>query len=305
MAKIGFIGLGHMGRPMVKNLLDHGHNVYVYDVSAEAIDNSKQLGAEPSPSIKDLATNSEVVFTMLQTGEQVWNVCLGEDGLFKNLATNSLYIDSSSIDVVTSRKIHDAAKENKIAMVDAPVSGGVAGAQAGTLTFMVGGEEKDFLRAESFLACLGKKIIHAGSAGNGQAAKICNNMILGISMIAVSEGFVLAKKLGLEPKKFFEIATNASSQCWSMSQYCPMPGVLDNVPSSKDFVPGFAATMMLKDLRLSQEAAQHADAATPLGAEATALYSLFVKEGHGNMDFSGIIKLIGGDDFGDQASVKK
>ncbi|MBA2653525.1 MAG: 3-hydroxyisobutyrate dehydrogenase [Gammaproteobacteria bacterium] len=294
MANIGFIGLGHMGTPMVENLLQHKHTVRVFDLSEEAMAKAAALGALPMGSIKELVSNSTIIFTMLQTGEQVEQVALGEEGILTILSKEGLYIDSSSIDVVTSRKIHALAKQKKIAMIDAPVSGGVAGAKAATLTFMVGGEEENFLRAQSYLNCLGKKIIYAGPAGNGQAAKICNNMILGISMIAVSEGFLLAKKLGLDPKKFFDIASNASSQCWSMSQYCPMPGVLDNVPSSNEFTPGFTASMMLKDLKLSQEAAQYADASTPLGAEATALYSLFVEEGGASTDFSGIIKMLAG-----------
>lgn len=297
MAKIGFIGLGHMGNPMVKNLLNNGHKVTVYDISREAVKNIQMQGALPANSAEELARDAEIVFTMLQTGEQVKQVCLGSDGIFNSLNADCLYIDCSSIDVVTSREIHHIAKEKNLAMLDAPVSGGVAGAEAATLTFMVGGEEANFIKAETILKCLGKRIIYAGPPGNGQVAKICNNMILGISMIAVSEGFVLAQKLGLEPKKFFEIANSASGQCWSMSRYCPMPGVLDNVPSNKQYEPGFAASMMLKDLRLSQEAALNANASTPLGAEATALYSLFVANGHSNVDFSGIIKMIAGDSF--------
>jgi 3-hydroxyisobutyrate dehydrogenase len=293
MTRIGFIGLGHMGNPMAKNLIHHGYDVIVYDIAPASIESLAGLGATAAANPLELANNADIIITMLQTGAQVTDICLGEEGIFNALGNNNLYIDSSSIDIVTSRQLHQIAREKNIAMVDAPVSGGVAGARAATLTFMVGGTEQHFLQAQPILQCMGKQIIHAGAAGNGQVAKICNNMILGISMIAVSEGFVLAKKLGLEPSTFFEIANNASSQCWSMSKYCPMPGVLDNVPSNNGYVPGFTASMMLKDLKLSQDAALHADVPTPLGAEATALYSLFVNEGYADLDFSGIIKMLG------------
>jgi 3-hydroxyisobutyrate dehydrogenase len=294
MSRIGFIGLGNMGSPMVHNLIAKGYELWVYDVSEEAVSKAVSLGAHKASSIKDLTVGSQVVFTMLQTGEQVKQVCLGQTGIFSALSVDSLYIDCSSIDVQTCREIHEIAKRQNFSMLDAPVSGGVAGARAGALTIMVGGEEATFLRAKPVLECLGKKVVHAGLAGNGQVAKICNNMILGVSMIAVSEGFLLAKELGLEPKKFFEIANNASSQCWSMTHYCPMPNVLEDVPSSQNFQPGFAAAMMLKDLRLSQEAALQAKIGTPLGAEATSLYSLFVENGQGNVDFSGIINMLAG-----------
>jgi 3-hydroxyisobutyrate dehydrogenase len=297
MAEIGFIGLGHMGNPMVKNLIAHGHEVSVYDIAKSATEQAVALGAKNVSSPNELAKNTQIIITMLQTGEQVSSVCLGPRGIFNLLEEGDLYIDSSSIDVVTSRLLHEAAREKNIAMVDAPVSGGVAGAEAATLTFMVGGTEENFLTAKSILECMGKRIIYAGPDGNGQAAKICNNMILGISMIAVSEGFVLAKELGLDPKIFFEIANSASSQCWSMSHYCPMPGVLENVPSNNNFTPGFSAQMMLKDLRLSQDAALHANVPTPLGAEATALYNLFAKGGNADLDFSGIIKMIAGNNL--------
>lgn len=295
MTKIGFIGLGHMGHPMVKNLLKHGYEVIVYDISDDAIQHAVENGAKKAHSATEIAQQVSVLFTMVQTGEQIKNLCLGEEGILNQLQAGSLYIDCSSIDVLTCRQIHEVAQSKNILMLDAPVSGGVAGAEAARLTIMAGGSEQAFLAAKPYLDCLGQKVIHTGTAGNGQVAKICNNMILGISMIAVSEGFVLAKKLGLDPKKFFEVANNASGQCWSMSKYCPMPGVIENVPSEKDFQPGFAASMMLKDLRLSQDAALHAKVTTPLGAEATALYNLFVNEGNADLDFSGIIKMISGE----------
>lgn len=296
MSKIGFIGLGHMGLPMAANLVKHGYEVIVFDIAQQALDEAVQLGAKAAKSAKEVALQVNILFTMVQTGDQIRKICLGEEGILNLLSPDSLYIDSSSIDAVVCREIHAAAAQKNIAMLDAPVSGGVAGAKAASLTIMVGGSEATFQRAQPILECLGKKIIHAGGPGNGQVAKICNNMILGISMIAVSEGFVLAQRLGLDPQKFFEIANSASGQCWSLSTYCPMPGVLENVPAANNFAPGFAANMMLKDLRLSQDAALHANAATPLGAEATALYTLFVNEGNAQLDFSAIIKLIAGKD---------
>lgn len=294
MDTIGFIGLGNMGKPMAENLLDAGFCVWVFDIQKQAVDDLVRVGAKPATNIRELAEHADIVFTMLQTGDQVNGVCLGEEGLFNFLTPHALYIDSSSINITDTRRLHQEAEKLNIAMIDAPVSGGVVGAIEKTLTFMIGGKKKDFLRAEYFLKHLGKKIIFAGEAGSGQAAKICNNMILGISMIGVSEAFILAKQLGLDAKKFFEIANNSSGQCWSLSNYCPMPNVLENVPASKNFVPGFAAAMMLKDLKLSQAAAAHAEVSTPLGAEATALYSLFVNGGNGHLDFSGIIKMIEG-----------
>src|SRR3990167_1282613 len=294
MTAIGFIGLGHMGHPMARNLLKAGHSVKVYDVVPQAAQSLVTEGAKPCAQIAEVATGSEVLITMVQTGQQVRDVCLAPDGLFAHAKPGVLYMDCSSIDITVARALHDEAKSRDIAMIDAPVSGGVAGAAAATLTFMVGGEETHFIRAKSILAAMGKKIVHAGPAGTGQAAKICNNLILGISMIGVCEGFALGKKLGLDPKRFFEISSSASGQCWSMTSYCPAPGVMENVPSSHDYQPGFMAKMMLKDLYLAQHAAESAGAAIPLGAEAAALYALYVAQGHGELDFSGIMKMIEG-----------
>ena len=296
MAKIGFIGLGHMGNPMVKNLLKAGHKLKVYDVVDVTIQALVEAGAEAGSSPADVTKNADCVFTMLQTAEQVVSDCHSEAGVFANINKDAIYIDSSSIDIAASRKLHRAAKEAGVAMVDAPVSGGVAGAQAATLTIMVGGSEKDFAHSKKYLSLLGKNVVHAGPAGSGQIAKICNNMMLGISMIAVSEGFTLAKKLGLDPKKLFEIASNASGQCWSMTSYCPEPNILAQVPSSHDYKPGFAAEMMLKDLKLSQDAANLVELETPLGRKATALYTEFVNSGHADLDFSAIIKMLAGEE---------
>lgn len=292
MLTIGFIGLGHMGNPMVANLVRAEYTVFVYDVAAQAMDAARQLGALPAESIASLVEKSDVIITMVQTGEQVTTLCLSEDGIFAHIKSNAMYIDCSSIDFTTSKELHEQAAKRQIAMLDAPVSGGVAGAQAGSLTFMVGGVLDNFKRAEPLLKSMGKKIIHAGAAGHGQAAKICNNLILGISMIGVSEAFVLAKKLGLDQKKFFDISSNASGQCWAMTSYCPVPGIIDNVPADNDYQPGFMAKMMLKDLRLASHAAEVANSAIPLGATALELYELYVNQGNGELDFSGIINFI-------------
>src|SRR3990167_4380077 len=283
MTIIGFIGLGHMGNPMVKNLIKNNYQVNVFDLSNEAMRVLATAGAQPVESITELAQHADVVITMLQTGDQVRQVCLGKEGIFANLKRNALYIDSSSIAVDSSREIHGEATSLGIAMLDAPVSGGVAAATAGSLTFMVGGEMVDFEQAQPMLSAMGKKIIYAGPAGSGVAAKICNNMLLAISMIGVSEAFTLGEKLGLNPKKLFEISSNASGQCWSLTQYCPFPGILPEVPSSHDYQPGFTAKMMLKDLALSQEAAKTAAVTTPLGKQAMELYEKFSMD-HAEMD---------------------
>jgi len=292
MTTIGFIGLGHMGFPMVKNLLKNNYVVKVYDLNTAAISSLIAVGATAATSPAEIANNADVVLTMLQTGDQVKQSCLGEQGIFAQLKKTALYIDCSSIDIQSSRELHAAAKANHIAMCDAPVSGGVIAAQNATLTFMVGGDENNFTRAQPILNAMGKKIIYAGLAGNGVAAKICNNMILGISMIAVSEAFVLADKLGLAPEKLFEISSNASGQCWSLTNYCPWPNILPNVPSSHGYQPGFSAKMMLKDLRLSQEAATTAQAETPLGKRAMQIYDQFIDNYPGEIDFSGIIQML-------------
>ena len=289
---IGFIGLGHMGNPMAHNLLKAKHTLYVYDINAAAVNKLVEEGAKSVKSPAALAEMAEVIITMVQTGEQVKELCFGEQGIFAHAKPNVLFIDCSSIDISTTRELHAEARKLGIAMLDAPVSGGVAGATAGSLTLMVGGSSQDFERAKPILSALGKKIVHAGADGSGQAAKICNNLLLGISMIGVCEAFSLANKLGLDAKKFFEISSNASGQCWSMTQYCPAPGVLDNVPSNHDYEPGFTAKMMLKDLKLGQHAADAVDALIPLGSIATELYELYVKQGYGDKDFSGIMNLI-------------
>lgn len=292
MTKIGFIGLGHMGHPMAQNLIKAGHEVHVYDIQPLASKALKKDGAKVTETVAEMAKIADVIITSVQTSEQVRDLCLNHEGIFSHAKPNLLYIDCSSIDISVTRALHEDAQRLRIAMLDAPVSGGVAAATAGTLTIMVGGNEADYNRALPILSAMGKKIIHAGPGGNGQAAKISNNLLLAISMIGVSEAFTLAEKLGLDPKKFFEISSNASGQCWSMTTYCPVPNILPNTPSSNQYKPGFMAKMMLKDLRLGQHAADAVNSAIPLGALAAEIYELYVNQGFGETDFSGIINFI-------------
>lgn len=291
MTRIGFVGLGHMGLPMAVNLLKAGHQVFGYDLQAAAAQALTEAGGIFVPKLENLAENVDILITMLQTGQQVSSVCLGEHGLYRR-AKLSLHIDCSTIDIQTTHQLHQEAGKIKIQMLDAPVSGGVAGAAAGSLTFMVGGEEQAFLQAKPLLSAMGKNIFHTGSAGSGQAAKICNNMILGVSMIAISEAFVLANKLGLSAKNLFEVVSNASGQCWALSKYVPVPGILPEVPANHDYQPGFTVAMMLKDLKLSQEAATFTHTETALGKLAMSCYQHFNEVGHGGLDFSAIIKSI-------------
>ncbi len=294
MAKIGFIGLGNMGLPMAQNLIKAGHPVCGYDVNGAALDKFSAAGGIAVRSLDVVSMGVDLVITMLPAREQVREVYLGQGGVLASAAAGTLLIDCSTVDVETARAVAAAAKVNELDMLDAPVSGGVAGAQAGTLTFMVGGGERPFERAKPVLEAMGKSIILAGSAGSGQAAKICNNMILGISMIAVCEAFVLADKLGLDPLKLFDISSQSSGQCWSMTSYCPVPGPVPASPANFDFRPGFTAAMMLKDLKLAQDAARLTGAVSPLGAGAAAIYQRFVEDGGGAVDFSGIIRFLRG-----------
>jgi len=290
MARIGFIGLGNMGLPMAQNLLKAGHQVEGVDVSAAVVEKLKAAGGASAETHKIAASRADVVITMLPAGQQVREVYLGPGGIVENANAGTLLIDCSTIDVETARAVAAAAEAKGLLMLDAPVSGGVGGATAGTLTFMVGGSERAFVRAESILQQMGKTIVHAGGSGNGQAAKICNNMILGISMIAVSEAFVLAERLGLDAQKLFDISSKSSGSCWSMTSYCPVPGPVPTSPANRDYAAGFTAAMMLKDLALSQDAAKAAGAKTPLGAHAADLYRAYVGQGEGTRDFSGIIQ---------------
>lgn len=293
MANIGFIGLGNMGTPMVTKLLEQ-HQVTVYDINPKTVKELTKKGAIAANHVCDIACSSHYVFTMLQTSEQVLDVCYHKK-LFQRMNSDCIYIDCSSINRSDSLKIHGMAATHSLKMLDAPVSGGVKAAQAGTLTFMVGGPKPTFEDVKPILSCMGQKIIYAGNKGAGSAAKICNNLLLGISMIGVCEAFTLAEKLELDPKKFFEIASNASGNCWSLSQYCPWPNILENVPSSHGYKPGFSAQMMLKDLKLSQIAAAEAGIKTPLAKHAEQLYERFVADYGSPIDFSGILKMIQND----------
>jgi 3-hydroxyisobutyrate dehydrogenase len=294
MVKIGFVGLGNMGLPMAQNLIKAGHPVCGYDPSSAALDKFSAAGGIAVRSLDVASMGVDLVITMLPAREQVREVYLGQGGVLASAAPGTLLVDCSTVDVETARAVAAAAKVNELEMLDAPVSGGVAGAQAATLTFMVGGGDKAFDRAKPVLEAMGKTIVLAGSAGSGQAAKICNNMILGISMIAVCEAFVLADKLGLDPLKLFEISSQSSGQCWSLTSYCPVPGPVPASPANFDYQAGFTATMMLKDLKLAQDAARLTRAVSPLGAGAAAVYQRFVEEGGGPVDFSGIIRFLRG-----------
>jgi len=294
MAQIGFIGLGNMGLPMARNLIKAGHAVTGFDVNAQAAEQLAAGGGARASTIAQACNGAEIVITMLPAGEHVREVYLGGDGVLAAVAPGTLLIDSSTIDVESARAVAQAAEGKGLAMVDAPVSGGVAGAQAATLTFMVGGSADAFARARPLLETMGKTIVHAGGAGNGQAAKICNNMILGASMIVVSEAFLLAEKLGLDAQRLFDISSKSSGQCWSMTSYCPVPGPVPASPANRDYKAGFTAAMMLKDLKLAQTAARAAHATTPMGAGAAAVYERFVDDGNEGVDFSGIIRYLRG-----------
>ena len=294
MATIGFIGLGHMGLPMARNLLKAGHAVQGFDTSTAAVMAFADAGGTGAVSIGKATAAADVVITMLPEGRHVRNVYMDGGGVFATARSETLLIDCSTIDVETARTVAAAAAARGFAMVDAPVSGGVAGADAATLTFMVGGPEPAYALAQPVLARMGKAVIHAGAAGNGQAAKICNNMMLGIQMISVCEAMSLARRLGLPTERLFEISRVSSGQCWSLTSYCPVPGPVPAAPANRDYQPGFTAAMMLKDLKLAQGAAQAAGASTPLGAQAYQLYSLFAASGNEGLDFSAIIKMIEG-----------
>jgi 3-hydroxyisobutyrate dehydrogenase len=291
MARIGFIGLGNMGLPMAINLIKAGHQVEGVDISPAAVAKLKEAGGTPGDATKSVAARCDVVVTMLPAGQHVRGTYLGANGIIENANAGTLLIDSSTIDVETARAVAAAAEKKGLLMIDAPVSGGVGGASGGTLTFMCGGSPQAFARAQPILEKMGKTIVHAGGAGNGQAAKICNNMVLGISMIAVSEAFVLAEKLGLDHQKLFDISSKSSGQCWSMTTYCPVPGPVPTSPANRDYQPGFTAAMMLKDLKLAQDAAKASKANTPLGAEAAKLYERYAGKEAGK-DFSGVIRMI-------------
>ncbi len=291
MTTIAFIGLGNMGGPMAANLVKAGHDVLGVDLVAELREAAANIGVTIAASAKEAVAKADAVVTMLPAGKHVlavWNEIAG------SIKPGALLIDSSTIDVESARKAHAIAAGAQAMSIDAPVSGGVGGAQGGTLTFMCGGDEAAFATAKPILEKMGKKIVYCGGGGSGQAAKICNNMILGVTMIATAEAFVLAEKLGLSHQALFDVASTSSGQSWSMTNYCPVPGPVPASPANKGYKPGFAAALMLKDLKLAQEAALAAGANTPLGAEAAQLYALYNAAGNAGMDFSGIIEFLRG-----------
>ena len=290
MAKIAFIGLGHMGGGMAPNLAKAGHEVRAFDLSEEALSRAVEQGCSRAGSTAEAVSDADVVVTMLPAAQHVLGVY--RDQVFGKAPKTALLIDCSTIDVASARTVEEEAAAQGYVMVDAPVSGGIAAAASGNLAFMVGGSDEAFERAKPFIEPMAKAVIHAGDAGAGQAAKICNNMILGATMIVTCEAFVMAQKLGLDPAVFHDIASKASGQSWSMSLYTPVPGVGPDTPADHDYEGGFAAALMLKDLKLAMDAAQHAGAYTPLGSEAEQLFERFVDRGGGNKDFSGIIKMI-------------
>jgi len=291
MASIAFIGLGNMGGPMAANLVKAGHKVMAFDLVAASRDQAKADGAAIAESSVAAVKGAEVVITMLPAGKHVLSVW---HEVVPVMAKGTLIIDCSTIDVESAKQAHALASKHGVGSIDAPVSGGTGGAKGATLTFMCGGEEKAFAAAKPVLEKMGKKIVHCGGAGAGQAAKICNNMILGVSMIAVSEAFALAEKLGLSHQALFDVASTSSGQCWSLTSYCPVPGPVPTSPANNDYKPGFASTLMVKDLTLAQDAAKAAGAATPLGKHAQEIYKAFDASGNGGGDFSGIIRHVRG-----------
>lgn len=292
MTRIAFIGLGNMGGGMAANLAKAGHDVRAFDLSADALDRAKAAGCLPMASVAEAADGAEAVVTMLPAGTHVEAVY--GDLFAASLSPAAILIDCSTIDVATAKRVAEAARAKGITAVDAPVSGGIGAANAGTLTFMVGGSDDAFARAQPILSSMGKAVIHAGANGTGQAAKIANNMLLGATMVATCEAFLLAEKLGLAPQTFFDISSVSSGQSWSMTSYCPVPGVGPDTPADHNYQGGFATALMLKDLKLAAAAASDTGADTPMGAKAAELYQRFAEAGHGGLDFSAIITALRG-----------
>ena len=291
---IAFIGLGNMGMPMSKNLLGAGYRVFGFDLVAANLVVFGGSGGKPFRSVDEVVAEADVVVTMLPSGAIVKKVYTDEKGVFANVKPGALLIDCSTIDVETAREVSSLAAEKGFEMVDAPVSGGVGGAAAGTLAFMVGGTAEAFERAKPVLEPMAGKIVHCGPSGNGQAAKVCNNMLLAISMIGVSEAFNLGRALGLDDQVFFDVASNASGQCWSLTSYCPVPGPVPTSPANNDYKPGFATALMLKDLRLAMQAVESSGSNTPMGAKAAEIYTAMDEAGHGGADFSAVLKHLAG-----------
>ena len=297
MTRITFIGLGNMGAGMAANQAKAGHAVTAFDLSAAAVEKAVAAGCRAAPSVADAAAGAEVVITMLPAGQHVRAVYAD---LLKAAPKSALLIDCSTIEMEVAQAVAAEARAAGFRLADAPVSGGVMAAEAGSLAFMVGCDEADFAQVEAALTPMARVVIHAGDAGAGQAAKICNNMLLGVSMIGTCEAFALAERLGLAADRFFDIASKSSGQCWSITSYCPVPGVGPSTPADRDYEGGFATAMMLKDLKLAQAAAARSGATTPMGAQAEALYALFDRLGYGTKDFSAMIEMLRGN-LGGQA----
>ena len=292
MAKIGFVGLGNMGLPMASNLIKAGHAVRGVDLAPAARDAFRAAGGDLADTVADAVDGAEVVLTMLPAGKHVRDIMTGAGGIFAHAGPNTLLIDSSTIDVSTTRAMAEQAASREMLLLDAPVSGGTTGATAGTLTFMVGGTPEAFARAKPVLECMGKNIVHAGPSGSGQAAKVCNNLILGIAMAGVSEAFALADKLGLDHQALFDIASTSSGQCWSLTSYCPVPGPVPSSPANRDYAAGFAVDLMLKDLTLATDAEAETGAASLLGSAARDAYARLSAIGWGGRDFSVVARAL-------------
>ena len=286
MLNIGFIGLGNMGLPMAVNLAKAGHTLRVFDTQSDAIEKASAEGMEPCQTAAETVEGADLVITMLPNGDIVRKVF---DEIVPAAAKGTVIVDCSTIDVASAKAVHEQAAEAALGCLDAPVSGGIGGAAAGTLTFMIGGPESSFKKAKSALEVMGGRLVHCGEGGAGQSAKICNNMLLGVSMIGACEAFSLADKLGLDRQALFDVVSTSSGSCWSVNTYCPVPGVGPQSPADNDYKPGFAAALMLKDLMLSQQAADGAELATPMGEHATQIYNEMVEAGGGDTDFSGVI----------------
>ena len=292
MANIGFIGLGKMGLPMAVNLVKAGNLVRGFDMVRSALDEFAAAGGQAAGSVAEAVADASIIVTMLPAGSHVRDVLTREDGVFAHARSGALLIDSSTIDVRTSREMAEAASTRGLPMLDAPVSGGTTGAAAGTLTFMVGGDAAAFARAKPFIASMGKNIVHAGPSGAGQAAKVCNNLILGITMAGVGEAFALADKLGLDKQALFDIASTSSGQCWALTSYCPVPGPVPASPANRDYAPGFAVDLMLKDLTLATDAERDSGAASVLGEAARSVYARLNELGLGARDFSVVARAL-------------
>ena len=290
MPTVGFLGLGNMGGPMAANLVGAGHRVVGFDLAKSACEESRRAGVEIAELAEQVASGADVVITMLPSGRHVLDVYRGP--LLSAATAGTVFVDCSTIDVASARLAHQLAEEHGMRAVDAPVSGGTAGAAAGTLTFMVGGNAEAVELVRPVLSVMGKRVVHCGAAGTGQAAKVCNNLVLGSSMIAASEAFVLGEALGLSAQALFDVTSTSSAQCWSINQYCPVPGPVPSSPANREYAPGFAAKLMLKDLNLARDAAESVNVSLPLSRHARDLFEMYDAAGHGNTDFSGIINYI-------------